>query len=91
MVDLISLSQRRGDMSHSFKKTPITGLTTADSEAYSKRLWARRFRKHVKDELLKGGDQDSLKDRRELGNVYSGEKDGKQIFNPEKHPGLLRK
>lgn len=76
-------------MSRSYRKTPICGITTAESEKQDKRLANRLFRRNAR-QLLKLGKEPPFTIR-VVSNVYSFEKDGKQYFSAMKYPYLLRK
>ncbi len=65
-------------MSRSFRKTPIFGHTTAESEKEDKRMANRATRRAVKIALKIG--KDVLPDLREKGNVYNFAKDGKSYW-----------
>ena len=85
-------------MSNSRRKTNITGITRAESEKQDKILAHRRMRRAVRGKLRPylvaklGGDvENTLPLPREVSNVYSFAKDGKQRFNPSKYPELMRK
>lgn len=41
-------------MSRSYRKTPIFGITIADSEKFDKQVANRKFRKKTKDMIKKG-------------------------------------
>lgn len=58
-------------MSRSRKKTPICGHTLKESEKEDKKLWHRAWRRKQKQ-------TDELIDKREVSNVWSMSKDGKQ-------------
>lgn len=77
-------------MSHSFKKTPVCGITTAASEKADKRKANRRLRRVIRQKLL-GGEADIMPNLREVSNVWSFAKDGKQYFDRRKSADLLRK
>ncbi|RYY37035.1 MAG: hypothetical protein EOP46_04160 [Sphingobacteriaceae bacterium] len=64
-------------MSHSRKKTPIFGNTTASTEKADKRRWNRVFRRVNKKliELKKEPVKIEV-----IANVWSGDKDGKQYW-----------
>jgi hypothetical protein len=72
-------------MSRSRRKTPITGITTARSDKQDKRLDHRAERAAVRDALAHAQDPP----RHPRGQYF--EKDGKQRFDPERHPELMRK
>lgn len=78
-------------MSRSFKKNPICGWTTCESEKDDKRFANRRIRRVNKILLEKYQSEDELKDRKLLYDVWSLGKDGKQVFNPIEFPELMRK
>lgn len=75
-------------MSHSKRKTPIFGITTAKSEKQDKKAWHSRLRSRVRTDLASipaeqldgyiapGGN--------EVGNVWSMAKDGKLYFHLDK-------
>ncbi|MEM9339279.1 MAG: hypothetical protein AAGA66_11160 [Bacteroidota bacterium] len=72
-------------MSRSRKKTPVKGITSAKSEKEDKRNANRKFRRKVKQEVNKGGEE-QLPKLRELSNVWAFDKDGKRYDKdlPEK-------
>lgn len=80
-------------MSRSFVRTPITGMTTADSEKQDKRLANRRLRRSTR-QLLRdiGPDTDTVvvPTLRDVSNVYAFDKDGKQWLD-EPEPEDFRK
>lgn len=78
-------------MARSYRKTPVTGITTARSEKQDKKIWHSRMRAATRTHLLSGGDPDVMPIEREVSNVWSFGKDGKQRFSPAKHPKLMRK
>lgn len=65
-------------MSRSLKKTPISGITTAESEKEDKRLANRRHRRVTKIEVNKG--DEVISKLKEVSNVWSFEKDGKRYL-----------
>lgn len=69
-------------MSHSQRKTPIFGNTTARSEAADKRLWHKRWRTRERDQLAAlGPDGDPLPVHyRAVSSTWGIAKDGKQWF-----------
>ena len=70
-------------MSRSRKKTPKTGITTAESEKDDKRKANRKFRRVTKGQLKNGDSQ--FVDKKEVSNVWSFDKDGKRFLkNPTK-------
>lgn len=76
-------------MSRSRRKTPITGNTLAESEKTDKQLARRAGRKRVK-ELIRAGRYDELPEDNE-GESWGWAKDGKQFFDEEEFPNLMRK
>jgi retron-type reverse transcriptase len=78
-------------MSRSHRKTPIAGNTCASSEKLDKRVANRRDRR-VNREILNASNDDSrTKDRKTTSDPWVMSKDGKQFFNPDGHPELMRK
>lgn len=70
-------------MSRSRKKIPITGITSAKTEKNNKRKANRKFRRVTKIQIRKGDSQ--LVTIKEVSNVWSFDKDGKQFLqNPKK-------
>ena len=78
-------------MSRSRKKNPFVGMTTAKSEKLEKRLANRRERRVNKSLLALTNDGTRLRAKREVSDVWSMSKDGKQRFDPQKYPKLMRK
>ena len=76
-------------MSRSRKKNSICGNAIADSEKEDKQRTHRVFRRREKDALRK--DKDPPGDFDEVDSTWDYAKDGKQYFNPDKHPELMRK
>jgi len=86
-------------MSRSFKRNPIIGYTTAESEKYDKRLANRSLRRKTRAVLATAGTGNPervvesvgvLPLLREVSNVYSFDKDGKQWLD-DPDPKDLRK
>ena len=75
-------------MSRSYRKHPFCGWSCAESEKKDKQLTNRTLRRLVKCALATGQE---LPEIREVSQVYSFSKDGKQRFNPEKSPKEMRK
>lgn len=75
-------------MSRSYKKTPISGNTGA-SEKGDKTILHKKYRKHVKDEILSAhGDLESLEElvypkEDEVVNSSTMSKDGKTYTDPK--------
>ncbi|MBB6470251.1 hypothetical protein IHE39_06355 [Aminobacter carboxidus] len=74
-------------MSRSRRKTPIVGMTTAESDKPFKQAEHRRERRAVKA-VVKAGEEPPAP--KEFGNPWAGEKDGKQWLG-DSVPELLRK
>lgn len=71
-------------MSRSKKKTPKVGITTAETEKENKRKANRKFRRVAKNRLKKN-DSQLPKTTKEISDVWSFDKDGKQFLkNPSK-------
>lgn len=64
-------------MSDSYRKTPIFGHTTAESDKRFKTQEHRRERRSVRALIRAGGD---APDSREFGNPWASEKDGKTYW-----------
>lgn len=73
-------------MSRSRRKTPVTGIATAESEAEDKRLWHKRMRAMVRTQLHHETDPQPLHDNA-AGNVWGMAKDGKRYWSPKKLRG----
>lgn len=78
-------------MSRSRRKTPISGITTAESEKQDKQIANRRERHRNRQILGCFLDDTLLMHRKQAGNPWLMEKDGKAFFDPEKSPELMRK
>lgn len=65
-------------MSRSYRKSPFCGITTAESEKKDKQLAHRRERRIVSQILGSDPLRPVLPHRREVSNVWSFDKDGKQ-------------
>lgn len=74
-------------MSRSRRKTPIVGITTADSDKAFKQTEHRRERRAVKT-LLGAGEEPPP--TRTFGDPWAGQKDGKAWLD-EPAPKLMRK
>jgi len=75
-------------VSRSRRKTSICGWTCARSEKQDKRLANRAFRHRVKGALATGR---MMPQQREVSQVLSWDKDGKQWFDPDRFPEEMRK
>ena len=78
-------------MSRSRKKRPFSGITLAKSEKQEKRAANRRIRRMNKSLLAGTHDETQLRRKREVSDVWCMSKDGKQRFDPELYPELMRK
>jgi hypothetical protein len=83
----VDLDQLGNNMSRSTKKTPITGWTSANSEAADKKIWHKRMRSKIKHMITAAhNDIDSLSDtvfpiENEIINPVTMDKDGKQYVS----------
>ena len=78
-------------MSRSRRKTPICGITTADSDHVWKKAASRALRRSVKQHLTATLDGDRFAGKRwDLVNPWSSDKDGKFWFG-DTRPDLTRK
>jgi hypothetical protein len=77
-------------MSRSRRKTPVAGLTTAESEKQDKRRANRRLRRRVRA-ILPAEPDAVLPDLREVSCVWAFDKDGKRRFDLRSHPDWMRK
>ena len=78
-------------MARSFRRNPITGITTAASEKHDKQLARRRHRHRVRRALAQDPKAAVLPSHRETSDPWSMAKDGKARFDPLRFPELLRK
>lgn len=78
-------------MSHSVRRSPVIGNTTATSEKEDKQLAHRRHRRRVHQALDQDPEIPVLPHRRETSNPWTMDKDGKHRFDPQRFPELLRK
>jgi hypothetical protein len=78
-------------MARSYRKTPICGITTARTEKGDKKIWHSRMRAATRTHIASGRDTDTMPLTREVSNVWSFAKDGKQRFDARRHPKLMRK
>lgn len=78
-------------MSRSRRKTPIRGITSADSDALWKKESARKLRHRVKQSLETTFDGDRFAGKRwDIVDPWTSQKDGKFWFG-SRHPALMRK
>lgn len=73
-------------MSRSYRHTPIAGITTCRSEKEWKQRWHRRLRSAVRRTLLQTMDDALLPHFREVSNIWTFGKDGKQYFGHLANP-----
>lgn len=67
-------------MSRSRRKTPICGITTSPSDKLYKKQEHQRERSSVKAKLKHTVDSDALPDKKQFGDPWGGQKDGKQYL-----------
>ena len=79
-------------MSRSRRKTPICGVTTADSEAFDKKTWHRAYRRAEKVRAEKSPDSEPRSEL-EFSNAWIRQKDGKQYVPTDREwrKKILRK
>lgn len=80
-------------MSHSWRHSPFTGMSFAESEKKDKELASRRLRRREKMALREGTHDPDLvlPHRLEVTNPATFAKDGKQRICPVEHAKLMRK
>ncbi len=80
-------------MGKSVRKTPIFGITMAETEKKDKRLANRRFRRVVRAALEADCNAEILPLLREVSNVWGFDKDGKSWQGDwvKTHPEMMRK
>jgi hypothetical protein len=78
-------------VSRSRKKTPIGGITTAESEKRHKRLSHKNFRAKQRQALLSGNPAELPVKMRDAVNPWSGDKDGKSYFGNMKDDKYKKK
>lgn len=77
-------------MSRSRRRTPIRGITTADSEKQDKRIANRKLRRKVRV-AIRADAEGEMPARRQVSNPWCMDKDGKMRFDPARYPRYLRK
>lgn len=77
-------------MSRSKRKTPITGIATAETEKAEKAAWHRRHRHAEKVRLNRAGTEYVGRSHKEYSNPWSMSKDGKKYW-AKAQPSLMRK
>jgi hypothetical protein len=75
-------------MSRSRRKTPIMGITTAESDKSFKVAEHRRERRAINAAL---GKTEDLPHTKLFGDPWESSKDGKHVFDPVRYPGYMRK
>lgn len=78
-------------MSHSRRKHPFAGNTTADSEKDYKKFAHRLRRNRWKQRLATDPDDPHDTPDKDIGNDWEGPKDSKSFFDPSEMPHLMRK
>ena len=80
-------------MSRSHRHSPACGFTTAKSDKWWKVSVGRKLRRAMTVVVNHFRDEDSmlLPVKHEIVNQYDDPKDGKQRFDPERFPELMRK
>jgi predicted DCC family thiol-disulfide oxidoreductase YuxK len=78
-------------MNRSRRKNPRTGNTKADSEKKNKQHSNRAYRRRVKSQLQGGKWFEWFPKRKELHTTWTFDKDGKQWFDEDAFPELMRK
>src|SRR5580692_7140365 len=68
------------EMSRSKRKTPITGITTAETEADEKAKWHRRHRREERARLKTEGQDYIARSHKEHSNPWLMGKDGKTYW-----------
>lgn len=77
-------------MSRSRRRTPVRGISTADSEKEDKRIANRRLRRTVRA-AIRVDAEGELPARRAVSNPWCMDKDGKTRFDPARRPRDMRK
>lgn len=75
-------------MSRSYRKTPICGMTTKESDKPFKKAEHKRARRAENARDLTYDESPSTK---AFGNPWSAPKDGKQLIDPKRFPEIMRK
>lgn len=78
-------------MSRSRKKTPISGITTSESEKDEKKAWHRVYRRKVNSRIRNAEGEADLPHFRSVSDPWSMSKDGKFVFDEKTLPQLKRK
>lgn len=78
-------------MSRSRRKTPICGITSAESESEDKALWHRAHRRIERSALKHEGEEYLPQYEAAHSSTWLMDKDGKQYFDAARHPEIMRK
>ena len=78
-------------MSRSRRKTPVFGHTLAESESADKRIWNKRLRARVRDELIVDAEEHIPTTLRGVSNVWDGAKDSKHYWAAGSGTKAMRK
>jgi hypothetical protein len=77
-------------MARSIRKTPVRGITSADSEKADKAASHRKLRRATR-QLITRVLETPLPTEQQLTNPWTMAKDGKARFDARKNPKLMRK
>ncbi|RQQ15537.1 hypothetical protein DF107_09060 [Burkholderia stagnalis] len=78
-------------MSRSKRKSPIGGITTAESEAQDKAQWHRRHRRVESARLKKDAVDYEAESHRAQSDPWKMDKDGKSYWGKDAPDSLMRK
>jgi hypothetical protein len=81
-------------MSRSRRKRPFASMTVTGfdrGEKKDKQRANRTLRQKTKQVMAKGDEDRVAIDKKDVSNVYTFRKDGKQRFDPRRHPKMMRK
>jgi hypothetical protein len=84
------IARTRATMSRSRRKTPITGITLAESEKKDK-VASHRVYRHAVNKLVTPGLETPLPTEQQLTNPWDMAKEGKAKYDPTLPPKRLRK
>lgn len=76
-------------MSRSYRKTPITGWTTCESEKWDKKMANRKLRRRTIDAIRKR--EEVYPELKEVSDIWDFGKDGKQFIDANKYKREMRK
>jgi hypothetical protein len=77
-------------MSRSWKKNSFCGITCSTSEKEDKERYHRKLRR-INKQILDEDDDTLLRSVKEVSDPWLMSKDGKQRFDSNEHPDLMRK